>query len=544
MTQIISSQMERLKRARQHPTDVWQGGIFRMPGWITGQDRALDAPGVTLDRMRAFADAAAEYYRAALWNHLSDADPVRVESEVPDPALSHFVVVGGTGKTRGLAFMESMEQYEALLEVDVARELSDKAGLWSLEYGPVMFLPLPDADLWEDRGLSVASPEAYPLLICQQPGESYVRPDAGTLAYVEGLLRALAQTTEDEMDGGRWTKRVTTAESETEVTLALPDILEPPPLETDGQGPASTDRWSMERALRDIGRMLENKKFDSVDEINSFMERELAGKPLPEPKPRNPEERAQELFYQATGAFGRMQIKLARQALELYPDCADAHVLLAQRMPDNEKRLELYRKGVRAGERALGEKAFKEDVGHFWGITGTRPYMRALAALAAFLESLGRVEEAIEHYRKLLRLNPHDNQGIRFSLIPLLLGTDKDAEAERLLDEFADDVSAPIAYARALLTFRKQGDSPEARRHLEKAIKANPHMIKLLIKGGELPVPDFDSYTPGSKEEAVAYASEALAAWERTPGAVRWLKSRRKARKKSAADKRKKRGRK
>jgi len=47
--------------------------------------------------------------------------------------------------------------------------------------------------------------------------------------------------------------------------------------------------------------------------------------------------------------------------------------------------------------------------------------MRARAALAQCLWSLGKHEEAIGHYRELLRLNPSDNQGMRYLLAASLL---------------------------------------------------------------------------------------------------------------------------
>ncbi|MDP2168388.1 MAG: hypothetical protein Q8J64_08670 [Thermodesulfovibrionales bacterium] len=53
-------------------------------------------------------------------------------------------------------------------------------------------------------------------------------------------------------------------------------------------------------------------------------------------------------------------------------------MLLAQETSKSlDEEIDLYRQGVEAGEMALGKKAFKEGVGHFWGILETRPYMRA-----------------------------------------------------------------------------------------------------------------------------------------------------------------------
>ena len=39
MTRVLSTQVERMKRAAQHPSDVWEGGIFRGPAWITEENQ-------------------------------------------------------------------------------------------------------------------------------------------------------------------------------------------------------------------------------------------------------------------------------------------------------------------------------------------------------------------------------------------------------------------------------------------------------------------------------------------------------------------------
>src|SRR3546814_19715015 len=73
--------------------------------------------------------------------------------------------------------------------------------------------------------------------------------------------------------------------------------------------------------------------------------------------------------------------------------------------------LALYRQGVEAGERALGDE-FEGLSGHFWGFLQTRPYMRARAGLAITLWRLGDQQAAIDHYRAMLILNPNDNPEI------------------------------------------------------------------------------------------------------------------------------------
>jgi len=100
---------------------------------------------------------------------------------------------------------------------------------------------------------------------------------------------------------------------------------------------------------------------------------------------------AQDLVYQAWEILNlKRRLTLARKALAISPDCADAYVLLAAAANSPAETLELYRKGLAAGERAIGKRAFEDDVGLFWGILETRPYMHACACLAPSLWDCGQ----------------------------------------------------------------------------------------------------------------------------------------------------------
>ena len=75
-------------------------------------------------------------------------------------------------------------------------------------------------------------------------------------------------------------------------------------------------------------------------------------------------------------------VAMARRALEISTDCADAYVMLAEETARTaQDALDLYQKGVAACARALGPELFEEKIGYFWGISETRPYMRALKGL-------------------------------------------------------------------------------------------------------------------------------------------------------------------
>src|SRR5207245_4932756 len=185
---------------------------------------------------------------------------------------------------------------------------------------------------------------------------------------------------------------------------------------------------------------------------NAILARRIIGKTLDEipSTAATPLEKAQDLCYKAFDCRGRRRAALARQALALSPDCADAYVILAEQSGDPAEAIRLYGEAVAAGERALGPDRFASDE-PFWSDVLTRPFMRALEGLADACVRQGRTEEAIGHYQRLLRLNPNDNQGVRDPLAGLLLKTGDHAALEALLDKYDSKYEVTLLYARALL---------------------------------------------------------------------------------------------
>jgi hypothetical protein len=254
------------------------------------------------------------------------------------------------------------------------------------------------------------------------------------------------------------------------------------------------------------------------------MEELLAGAvPGFAPRPTGP---ADALLDQAARAASpERAAELCRQAIAAAPDCVDAYMMLADLTPSRPEALRLHEQAVAAGERALGPQLFQEQAGHFWGLLETRPYMRARQALAYSLWMAGRREEAIAHLQEMLRLNPNDNQGLRYILANWLLDQNRDAEAAALVQQYDSDSTAAWAYTRALLGFRRERDTPETRQLLQEAKKKNKYVPDYLLGEKLLPVEHPDSYILGQDSEAVAYAGGALPVWRATAGAVDWAQA-------------------
>jgi hypothetical protein len=157
----------------------------RLPG-------LLESPGMSVDRLRAFASAAAAFFVARPWDHLTNEDLVIVDSEHAPRDRRHVSLLGQGGQQFGLAFFDSRRAFERVLEAaDAGRSASRAHGV---TFGGIDELPLADADAWEDHALPVATPHAYPLPADLKRGGSMRRPDARALTFSEALLRALAET--------------------------------------------------------------------------------------------------------------------------------------------------------------------------------------------------------------------------------------------------------------------------------------------------------------------------------------------------------------
>jgi tetratricopeptide (TPR) repeat protein len=486
----------------------------KLAGWadedIPDDPGPFAGPGVTLDRLRSFAQAARDFYQAAPWQHLDGDDLLQVDSPKAPGGQKFAVVMGSGGETFGLAFYRSRKRYElSMTGGPPAGQFAQSSDpLFAVVFHAAEEIFVAERVLWEENQLPLANPNAYPAAIFFDPATgTQRRADARLLAHAEAMLRALAATTEDEMDTGRWTKAVQTFDGPVEYTLSLPLLLADLKPKKKPRAPKiSSDRPDAARRLveRAMARLADTEDVPRGEEGLALAKRQAA-----------------DLIDAATQARGRRRVQLARQALNLDPDAADAWNLLAGLAGDPNRRARLYQNGVDAGRRALGDQ-FDQLAGHFWGFLETRPYMRARVGLAMALRDAGDFPAALDHLREMLRLNPNDNQGVRDLIPGLLLEMGRDRETIEHLDRWAPG-DAIFAYARALALYRLEGDSAAARTARANALAANPHAARHLVQG-TYPEPEQDyGWSPGQPSEAAYVIDELALAWQATPDALRWL---------------------
>lgn len=122
-------------------------------------------------------------------------------------------------------------------------------------------------------------------------------------------------------------------------------------------------------------------------------------------------------------------------------------------------------------------------------------------------------------------VEPERQPGVRYRQAEYLLWLEFYEELDGLFAAYEDDAAAAFAFTKALAAFRREGDSAQAKRLLEEAREANPHVAAYLPGHKRLPkrLPDYVGF--GDESEAVDYAAGAAALWAVVPGALAWLES-------------------
>ncbi|MBC7157010.1 MAG: tetratricopeptide repeat protein [Rhodobacteraceae bacterium] len=220
------------------------------------------------------------------------------------------------------------------------------------------------------------------------------------------------------------------------------------------------------------------------------------------------------------------RVALARKALDADLDCIDAYTLLGIEAKTHGERIALFREAVAVGDR-LWAPAMDDPDMHWWGFIGTRPYMRALQNLALALEAAGDIAEAGALYRRLLTLNPNDNQGVRAVLARVLLETGALEELEALLAEYPGDFQIELVMARLFLDLRADPGALTPARAAEITSRNAFVLDRLTGRGRKASEVEMSPYgvTMGGEDEALIYAEENGHIWRADKAAMAALRA-------------------
>ncbi len=188
---------------------------------------------------------------------------------------------------------------------------------------------------------------------------------------------------------------------------------------------------------------------------------------------------AYELLEKAENAKSKTQaIKYAKEAYKMCSDCFDA-ILFQVDLEDNPlKRWKLLEEGLEFERDRLEKQEYfnKDNIGHFYGLFETRPYIRGLYAKANYLILDGKIKQARDVCKEILKLNENDNTGARYLLMAIYAYLEEENDMLKLYKKYTEE-NLEMLFPLFILYY-KQGNDKKAKEYLDRINKANPDFIK------------------------------------------------------------------
>lgn len=257
-----------------------------------------------------------------------------------------------------------------------------------------------------------------------------------------------------------------------------------------------TDPRMTERVNWEIHCKMSTLDFETFEEAQSFLN-ETMNDPF---TPSGQKQEAQLIAYDAFDAENtKERYRLAKKAYAIDAKNVDA-ILLQAEMATVEKDAErFFQSAIK-----IGEGQFDAEPEIAWGLVTNRPYMRAIFAYGVWLCEREQFGKAAKLFKKLLTINPTDNQGARYVAISAFAYNGNLPAANRVLEEYkvGTENDAPYLFMKWMVD-RDLAEEEIGSEALLEAIKANPLVIHFMEDDvPRLPYPTQASVLPGSMEEA------------------------------------------
>lgn len=218
--------------------------------------------------------------------------------------------------------------------------------------------------------------------------------------------------------------------------------------------------------------------------------------------------------------------KFAKDALKLDPDLTEAKLVLIGTYP-LEKQKKEYEKLIKQEEERLSKMGIgDDDVGIYYGLLETRPYMRVRYAYMELLENMNKLRMAMAEGEDIIRLNEGDNMGVRYKLIKLCAMLEDGEKLEKLVAEYNEE-SVHFLLPQAVYYY-KTDELMKARGILKRMYKENTY-VKALFDGEMERYDDeinkelsFGGYRVGGPSEVVDMALENAVLMESSFAFAQW----------------------
>ena len=263
---------------------------------------SLREAGCSDEQLREYAAAAAELYRAKLWEVLDDTDLIKIETPRPPRLMKYAVVLGAGAQSYGLGLYQDDEDHYGLM----AQEIDPRQmNLFSFVYESPPNVASGDVELWKELDLPWETGEAFPDANLFSP-DGTRRPTPKEVDFLTIVLKGLAQTSEEELDSGHWTQWVQVSGKRRKCVFSIPNLVDPPDRAEWIRRGKMPDRRGHEIHFRQVQEFIDSVGGDmDIDELNEAINAQFTGRSLDDYElPRNtPAEHAEALYQDALGVL-------------------------------------------------------------------------------------------------------------------------------------------------------------------------------------------------------------------------------------------------
>lgn len=272
-----------------------------------------------------------------------------------------------------------------------------------------------------------------------------------------------------------------------------------------------------EKIFREMQKSMEGKEFENEEQINKFMDKFIRN--YNQHSKENREMDAYDFLEQAENAdTANEAIKYAKKALKLDPYCLDAELVIAQAKAESiDVFVKDVKKIIQKGEEQLKETGIQmeEEVGNFYGILETRPYMRIRKEYLDLLLEQGRFRSAMGEAEEMIRLSENDNLGVRYSLMALYCYFEDEKKAMELFHKYQEDSAFILLPLIAL--YYKMDDIKKMQKYIRKLMNRNSDLqeaLEMIMNSDNndeiLDIMSLKAYKPFSGEEFILAFSEGV----------------------------------
>ncbi len=257
-----------------------------------------------------------------------------------------------------------------------------------------------------------------------------------------------------------------------------------------------------------LQEFLKNNNVKDIDEANEKLQEFIKMYNNGEIEYKNtPLDDAYEILEEAQNARNEKEaLRLAKKAYKKSSECFDAILFQCNLEENGIKRMKLLDDGLEFEKnRLIKEKYFdKENIGQFYGIFETRPYIRGLVIKIEYLLEEGKLRQVANVCKEVLKLNKNDNLGARYLLMAIYAALEEEKDMLGLYKKYPEEDLEMLFPLFAV--YYKNGNNKKAKDYLNRIDKCNSNFVKYFkgtIKASEKVRPGY--YSRGDSSEIFMY---------------------------------------